>query len=53
MPGALLGDRWLGLVIHAPGTGYASLRGAVRDVSGNASEVTIIHAYRLAPQTTN
>jgi len=53
VPGALLGDRWFGLVIHAPGAGYASLRGAVRDVSGNASEVTIIHAYRLAPQTMN
>lgn len=49
VPGVLLGDRWFGLVLHAPGAGYASLRGAVRDVSGNASEVTIIHANRVAP----
>jgi hypothetical protein len=48
VPGALLGDRWFGVVVHPRGAAYASLRGAVRDADGNASEVTIIHAYRIA-----
>jgi len=51
VPGALVGDRWFGIVRHrrSPvGAAYASLRGTARDIEGNASEVTIIHAYRLA-----
>ena len=48
VPGALFGDRWFGLVVHPAGAAYASLRGTARDVAGNASEATIIHAYRLA-----
>jgi len=51
VPGALRGDRWFGIVVHPAGAAYASLRGTVRDVAGNAGEVTIIHAYRLAAAT--
>jgi len=47
VPGALLGERWFGIVVHPAGATYASLRSTVRDVAGNAGEVTIIHAYRL------
>jgi len=47
VPGALRGDRWFGIVVHPAGAAYASLRGTVRDVAGNAGEVTILHAYRL------
>jgi len=48
VPGLRFGDRWLGVVLHPPHAAYASLRGSVRDAVGNHSELTIIHAYRLA-----
>jgi len=46
--GGFAGDRWLGVVAHPPGAAFASLRGAVQDADGRRSDLTIIHAYRIA-----
>jgi len=48
VPGVILGDRWFGLVPHAARATFASLRGAVEDADGRRSDLTIIHAYRVA-----
>jgi hypothetical protein len=49
VPGALIGDRWIGIVRHPAGAAYASLRGTAVDVDGNRVDQTLIHAYRIAP----
>lgn len=48
-PLLLLGDDAIALVVHRAGASHVSLRGATTDAAGNASEVTIIRAYALAP----
>ena len=48
VPGAAIGDHWLGVVVHPAGSAFASLRGTATDVDGNRSEVTILRAYRVA-----
>jgi hypothetical protein len=47
VPGAGLGDHWLGVVIQPARARYASLRASVDDVDGRHGDFTIIHAYRL------
>jgi hypothetical protein len=45
--GALLGTRFLGLVVHPPGATFVALRGTARDAAGNRVEQTILRAYQL------
>ena len=47
VPGALIGARFLGIVIHPRAASFVSLRGTARDVEGNRVEQTIVRAYKL------
>jgi hypothetical protein len=49
VPVAMIGDDAIGIVTHAPGASFVSLRGHVVDVDGNAADQTIIRAYGLTP----
>lgn len=48
VPGALIGDRWFGIVVNPAGAEFASLRGTARDALGQRGDVSIIRVYRIA-----
>ena len=48
LPLIVLGDDALGLIVHPPGATHVSLRGHTADVAGNAEDMTVIRAYRIA-----
>jgi hypothetical protein len=49
VPIAVMADRAVAIVTH-PATGkFVSLRGSATDVQGNRVDLTIAHAYGLAP----
>ena len=48
VPGVVIGDRFLGVVLQPRGAAFGSLRATAEDVDGNRGEVTLIRAYRVA-----